>query len=70
MPKPLELRKVIRILKKYGIIYVTGKGRHPKFYDPETHYCQVPYLKTKETQKESTSTLGLFKIECLESKFK
>ena len=37
MPKPLELRKVIRILKKYGIIYVTGKGRHPKFYDPETH---------------------------------
>lgn len=37
MPKPLELRKVIRILKKYGIIYITGKGRHPKFFDPETH---------------------------------
>ncbi len=37
MPKPLELRKVKRILKKYGIVYVTGKGRHPKFYDPETH---------------------------------
>ena len=37
MPKPLELRKVKRILKKYGIIFVTGKGRHPKFYDPETH---------------------------------
>jgi predicted RNA binding protein YcfA (HicA-like mRNA interferase family) len=37
MPKPLELRKVKRILKKYGIIYVTGKGRHPKFYDPETN---------------------------------
>jgi predicted RNA binding protein YcfA (HicA-like mRNA interferase family) len=36
MPKPLELRKVKRILKKYGIIYVSGKGRHPKFYDPET----------------------------------
>ncbi len=36
MPKNLELRKVIKILKKYGIIYVTGKGRHPKFYDPET----------------------------------
>jgi len=36
MPKPLELRKVRRILKKYGIIYVSGKGRHPKFYDPET----------------------------------
>ena len=36
MPKPLELRKVIKALKKYGIIYVTGKGRHPKFYDPET----------------------------------
>jgi len=37
MPKPLELRKVKKILKKYDIIYVTGKGRHPKFYDPETH---------------------------------
>ena len=37
MPKPLELRKVRKILKKYGIIYVTGKGRYPKFYDPETH---------------------------------
>lgn len=36
MPKPLELRKVIKILSKYGIIYVTGKGRHPKFYDPES----------------------------------
>ena len=36
MPKPLELRKVKRILKKYGIVYVSGKGRHPKFYDPET----------------------------------
>ena len=37
MPKPLELRKVKKILKRYGIIYVTGKGRHPKFYDPETY---------------------------------
>ena len=37
MPKPLELRKVIKILRKYSIIYVTGRGRHPKFYDPETH---------------------------------
>ena len=37
MPKPLELRKLIKMLKRYGIIYVTGKGRHPKFYDPETH---------------------------------
>ncbi|MFV1951653.1 MAG: type II toxin-antitoxin system HicA family toxin [Nitrospinota bacterium] len=36
MSKNLELRKAIKILKKYGIIYVTGKGRHPKFYDPET----------------------------------
>jgi predicted RNA binding protein YcfA (HicA-like mRNA interferase family) len=36
MPKPLELRKVVRILKRFGITYVTGKGRHPKFYDPET----------------------------------
>ena len=36
MPNPLELRKVIKALKRYGIIYVTGKGRHPKFYDPET----------------------------------
>lgn len=37
MAKPVELRKVIRILKRYNIVYVTGKGRHPKFYDPETH---------------------------------
>ena len=36
MPKSLELRKVVRILKRFGITYVTGKGRHPKFYDPET----------------------------------
>jgi hypothetical protein len=36
MPKPLELRKVKRILARYGILYVTGKGRHPKFFDPET----------------------------------
>ena len=35
MPKLLELRKVIKILKRYGIIYMTGKGRHPKFYDAE-----------------------------------
>ncbi|GAG15080.1 unnamed protein product, partial [marine sediment metagenome] len=34
MHKPLELRKVKKALKKYGIIYVTGKDRHPKFYDP------------------------------------
>jgi predicted RNA binding protein YcfA (HicA-like mRNA interferase family) len=37
MLKPLELRKVIRILRSYGITYKTGKGRHPKFYDPETN---------------------------------
>ena len=37
MPKPLELRKVRRILSRYGIRYVTGKGRHPKFFDPETN---------------------------------
>ena len=24
MPKPLELRKVIKILKRYGIVYMTG----------------------------------------------
>ncbi len=36
MPKPLELRRVINLLKEYGIIYVSGKGRHPKFFDPET----------------------------------
>jgi predicted RNA binding protein YcfA (HicA-like mRNA interferase family) len=35
MPKPLELRKVVKTLKRFGITYVTGKGRHPKFYDPE-----------------------------------
>jgi hypothetical protein len=37
MPNALELRKVQKLLKGYGIIYVTGKGRHPKFYDPETN---------------------------------
>jgi len=37
MPKPLELRKVKKTLKRYGIIYIARKGRHPKFYDPETH---------------------------------
>lgn len=36
MPKPLELRKVIQKLRDYGVEYLTGKGRHPKFYDPET----------------------------------
>jgi predicted RNA binding protein YcfA (HicA-like mRNA interferase family) len=36
MPKPLELRKVIQRLRDYGIVYATGKGRHPKFYDPDT----------------------------------
>ncbi len=36
MSKPLELRKVKRLLKKYNITFVTGKGRHPKFFDPET----------------------------------
>jgi predicted RNA binding protein YcfA (HicA-like mRNA interferase family) len=36
MPKPLELRKVIKLLSNYGIVYVAGKGRHPKFFDPET----------------------------------
>jgi len=30
--------KAIKALKRYGIIYVTGKGRHPKFYDPETKH--------------------------------
>lgn len=36
MPKALELRKVIKLLAKFGIIYVTGSGRHPKFYEPQT----------------------------------
>ncbi|MCK9295304.1 MAG: type II toxin-antitoxin system HicA family toxin [Desulfobulbaceae bacterium] len=36
MPKPLELRKVIKLLSNYGVVYVVGKGRHPKFFDPET----------------------------------
>lgn len=36
MPKSLELRKVTKILQKYGIVYVTSKGRHSKFYDIET----------------------------------
>ncbi|MDY0042729.1 MAG: type II toxin-antitoxin system HicA family toxin [Desulforhabdus sp.] len=37
MPKAIELRKVERILRRYGIIFVTGKGRRPKFLDPETN---------------------------------
>jgi predicted RNA binding protein YcfA (HicA-like mRNA interferase family) len=36
MLNALELRKVIKILRKYGITYVTGKGRHPKVFDPQT----------------------------------
>jgi hypothetical protein len=35
MPKPLELRKVIRILKKYGIIYVTAKAGIQSFMIPK-----------------------------------
>jgi hypothetical protein len=30
------VRKVRRILSEYGIEYITGKGRHPEFHDPET----------------------------------
>ena len=52
MPKPLELRKVIGILKKCGILYVTGKGRHPKFYDPET-------LKSYPVKSHGKKTLVL-----------
>jgi hypothetical protein len=37
MPRSLELRKVKKKLAIYGIMYVTGKGKHPKFYDPETN---------------------------------
>jgi hypothetical protein len=37
MAKPLELRRVLKILRKYGVLYITGRGRHPKFYDPESH---------------------------------
>lgn len=36
MPKALELRKVIKILGKYGIAFLTGRGRHPKVFDPQT----------------------------------
>jgi len=36
MPKALELRKVIKLLARFGIIYVTGSGRHPKFHEPQT----------------------------------
>ena len=35
MPKPLELRKVAKILKRYGIIYMAGRGRHPKCFTAE-----------------------------------
>jgi hypothetical protein len=37
VPKPFELRKVINRLKGFGIVFVAGKGRHPKFFDPETN---------------------------------
>ena len=36
MPKALELRKVIKIVGRFGIVYVTGKGRHPKFFNTQT----------------------------------
>ncbi len=36
MPKALELRKVIKLLAKFGVIYVRSSGRHPKFYEPQT----------------------------------
>jgi len=36
MPNAVELRKVIKRLRMYGIVYKTGVGRHPKFLDPET----------------------------------
>ena len=63
MPKPLELRKVIRLLKKYDVIYITGKGRHPKFYDPETH-------KSYPVKSHGTSTLILpYALEGLIEKF-
>ena len=32
----LDIRKVKKILKQYGLLYVAGKGRHPKFLDSET----------------------------------
>jgi len=41
MPKALELRKVIKIVGRFGIGYVTGKGRHPKFFDPQTKHKTI-----------------------------
>jgi hypothetical protein len=35
MPNTLELRKVIKTLRSYGIEYRTDHGRHPKFIDPK-----------------------------------
>ena len=52
MPKPLELRKVRRLLKRYGIIYVTGRGRHPKFFDPETNKSYP--IKSHGTRKKDS----------------
>jgi len=43
------LRKVVRILKRFGITYVTGKGRHPKFYDPETRKSYLVKSHGKKT---------------------
>jgi len=36
MPKPLELRKMIKLLAPYGIYYVAKTGRHPKFVHKES----------------------------------
>jgi hypothetical protein len=63
MPKNLELRKVISTLQRYGIIYVTGKGRHPKFYDPESR-------KTYPVKSHGKKTIILaYALEDLIKKF-
>ena len=36
MPKALELRKVIKLLAKFGISPLLSSGRHPKFYESQT----------------------------------
>ena len=49
MLKALELRKVIKMLKRFDITYETGKGRRPKFYDSETGKSYPAKSHTKKT---------------------
>ena len=59
MPNALELRNVIKLLRKYGIIYMTGKGRHPKVFDSQT---KRSYPVTAHGQKTMILSYALGEI--------